>query len=261
MKRHPEFANRVARRIGKERINISYQELEKWWEELGKACEEYGIVDADQVNCVDEKGFMLGVSQKEHVVMRRKDQVKNPQFNTVDGNHEWVTVIECINASGKAANPMIIFAGKNFMKSWMEGRIKTARYAKSESGWTDDELGHKWLAFFEEENRRPDRKWQLLLMDGHGSHLTFSFLRFALAHYILPFVLIPHTSHLTSPLDVAIFSFLQLSYSRTLDNELRERRDIKKNRFSYYFREARKNTYTPDRIKKAFEVSRMWPVD
>ncbi|KAH8930359.1 hypothetical protein BT69DRAFT_1291902 [Atractiella rhizophila] len=113
-----------------------------WWEEQGKACEEYGIVDADQVNCVDEKGFMLGVSPKEHVVMRRKDQVKNPQFvmgeNTVDGN------------------PVL---------------------------------------------------------------------------------------------------------SQKLDNKLRERRDIKKKRFSYYFREARKNTYMPDRIKKAFEVSGIWPVD
>ncbi|KAH8930499.1 hypothetical protein BT69DRAFT_1327792 [Atractiella rhizophila] len=91
MKGHPEFANQVARWIGKERINILYPELEKWWEELGKAWEEYGIVDADQVNCVNGKGFMLEVSQKEHVVVRSKDQVKNPQFIR-DGNHEWVTV-------------------------------------------------------------------------------------------------------------------------------------------------------------------------
>ncbi|KAH8913260.1 hypothetical protein BT69DRAFT_1344899 [Atractiella rhizophila] len=43
MKRHPEFADQVARRIGKERINISYQELEKWWEELGRLAKNMGL--------------------------------------------------------------------------------------------------------------------------------------------------------------------------------------------------------------------------
>ncbi|KAH8913926.1 DDE-domain-containing protein, partial [Atractiella rhizophila] len=218
--RHPELANRVAHRISRECVNVSARDIEEWAEELKKVCKEYEIKQADQFWNFDEKRFMLGVAQKTQVVVRRGEAGRDATF-IQDGNREWITVVESVNAAGNAAgdtaNPMIIFAGNNLMESWVEDPIKNAHYCVSPSGWTDDKKRLDWLKIWEEETRQDDGKWRLLLMDGHGSHLTIDFLQYALDHHVLPFCLIPHTTHLVQPLDVALFSSLQHNYSKALD--------------------------------------------
>ncbi|KAH8915073.1 hypothetical protein BT69DRAFT_1230829 [Atractiella rhizophila] len=135
--RHPELANRVARSISRQSVNVSARDIEEWAEELKKVCKEYEIEQADQFWNFDEKGFMLGVAQKTRVVVRRGEAGRDATF-IQDGNREWITVVESVNAAGDTANPMIIFAGNNLMESWVEDPIKNAHYCVSPSGWTDD---------------------------------------------------------------------------------------------------------------------------
>jgi hypothetical protein len=52
-------------------------------------------------------------------------------------------------------------------------------------------------------------RYQLLIYDGHGSHCTSEFLAHTIEHKILAFVLVPHSLHLTKPLDATIFSPLK----------------------------------------------------
>ena len=50
------------------------------------------------------------------------------------GNREWVTVIECTNASGWALPPYVIFKGKVFIESWFDGLPEDWRFEVSPNG-------------------------------------------------------------------------------------------------------------------------------
>src|SRR5271170_1385657 len=50
--------------------------------------------------------------------------------------------------------------------------------------------------------KKTDAGYRLLILDGHGSHVTGEFLGYCIQHKIVLLVLPPHTSHLTQPLDV-----------------------------------------------------------
>lgn len=58
---------------------------------------------------------------------------------------------------------------------------------------------------------------RLLILDGHGSHLTPDFLLYAVEHNIVVLTLPAHTSHVLQPLDVGLFASLQRYYSDELD--------------------------------------------
>ncbi|KAF8251780.1 DDE-domain-containing protein, partial [Wilcoxina mikolae CBS 423.85] len=57
----------------------------------------------------------------------------------------------------------------------------------------------------------------LLLLDGYGSHCTKEFLDFCDDHYIIPFCLPPHTTHLLQPLDVVCFQPYKYFHAEAVD--------------------------------------------
>jgi hypothetical protein len=93
------------------------------------------------------------------------------------GNREWVTLIKCINASGWVLPPCVIFKGKVFVESWFEGLLDDWRFEVSQKGWTSDEITLRWLEklFIPSTSSRTKGKYRLLILDGHGSHLTPKF--------------------------------------------------------------------------------------
>lgn len=111
-------------------------------------------------------------------------------------------------ADGSALPPSLIYqaAGNDVQASWVED-IKleehSAHFATSPSGWTNDELGVAWLEqIFERCTKaKAGRKWWLLIVDGHGSHLTMDWIRYLDTHRILMAILPPHSTHTLQPLD------------------------------------------------------------
>ena len=69
----------------------------------------YGIIDQDVSN-FDETGFMMGVASTSKVVTS-SDTVGRATV-VQPGNREWVTTIECVNASGWCIPPFVILSGK-----------------------------------------------------------------------------------------------------------------------------------------------------
>jgi hypothetical protein len=92
------------------------------------------------------------------------------------GNREWVTLIECINFTGWALPPCIIFKGKVYIQGWYEDieLPRDSRIEVSSNGWTTDEIGLRWLKniFIPYTSSYTTGKYRLLILDGHGSHLT-----------------------------------------------------------------------------------------
>ena len=127
------------------------------------------------------------------------------------GNHKWATAIETISASGWALPPCIILKGKVFIESWFDNLPDDWRIEVSPNGWTSDEIGIQWLEklFIPSTIARTKGKYRLLILDGHGSHLTPKFDEICNQNDIIPICMPAHSLHLLQPLDIGCFAVLK----------------------------------------------------
>ena len=94
---------------------------------------------------MDEKGFMMGVTQRTHVLIPIQQK---QAFIRQDDNREWISVIECVQEgnSAKAIAPFIIFKGKRQQSTqWDSIQDTDIKIATSEKGQTDKKLTLNWL--------------------------------------------------------------------------------------------------------------------
>ena len=118
----------------------------------------------------------------------------------------------------------IIFKGKVHIEGWYQDEAlpKDWRIEVSPNGWTNDQIGLKWLQniFIPATNGgRTTGKYRLLVLDGHGSHLTPQFDQICSENDIIPICMPPHSSHLLQPLDVGCFSPLKRAYGCLVENK------------------------------------------
>jgi hypothetical protein len=71
---------------------------------------------------------------------------------------------------------------------------------------------HTW------EKASDGRDWRLIILDGHGSHVTMAFFEYYLKHKILVMVYPPHSTHTLQPLAVVMFKPLSDECSNQLIN-------------------------------------------
>jgi hypothetical protein len=131
------------------------------------------------------------------------------------------------------------------------------RFSTSTSGWTSDNHAYEWLTtLFEPETHRNDEKRRLLLLDGHGSHLTARFIAFCLDRNIDLVCLPPHTSHLLQPLDVGIFSPLKRAFSAEIEKLFRlDTRRVPRIEWTEAYITARAKAFTSRNIESLFRAS------
>ena len=177
--------------------------------------EEYGILDEDVYN-FDETGFAMGVARAGSSKVVTASTSVGCIMVIQPGNCKWVTVIECINASGWALPPFVILEGKVHLTAWYKTTIPSDwTITVSENGWTNDALGFQWIQHFDKWTKQcTTGKYRLLILDGHGSHATPEFDQFCSDNQIITLCMPPHTSHLLQPLDVACFSPVKKAYGQ-----------------------------------------------
>ncbi|KAH6417832.1 hypothetical protein HBI59_250890 [Parastagonospora nodorum] len=122
--------------------------------------------------------------------LERRGQPKTVQ----QGNREWTTVIQGVNATGWAIPPFIIFKGRHHLSN----------------GWTINELGLQWLKHFDEHTkRRVIGAYRLLIIDSYESYDLLEFQQYCKDNKIITICMPPHSSHLLQPLDVGCFAPLK----------------------------------------------------
>ncbi|SCO92426.1 uncharacterized protein FRV6_16554 [Fusarium oxysporum] len=136
---------------------------------------KYGIRSDDIYN-FDETGFMMGMIASGMVVTgaERRGRPKSVQ----PGSREWITVIQAINAEGRAIPPFIIGAGQYHLANWYRESNLPGDWATatSQNGWTDNEIGLEWLKHFDRcTSKRSNSRYRLLILDGHESHHSADF--------------------------------------------------------------------------------------
>ena len=176
-----------------------------------------------------------------------------------------LTIIEEICASGEMPiPPMIIIQGKHHMHSWYtEGLKGNELVVLSEKGFTNNELGLRWLNHFIEHTRAgPDQPWLMLLMDNHGSHDTLEFVQLARKNHVLPFSFPAHLTHVMQPLDVGVFQPYKHWHNQAVQRAL-VNLDFEYNIASFLRDLAgiRKLTFKSRTIKSAYRKAGIWPID
>ena len=118
----------------------------------------------------------------------------------------------CIRANGDALPPGLIYkaAQGNVRSTWVED-IKAGKHeifvTSSPSGWTNNDIGLAWLeqVFDRYTKKKARRSYRLLILDGHGSHLTMEFIEYCYRSKIILAIFPPHSTHTLQPLDVVMF--------------------------------------------------------
>lgn len=262
IKRHDEIKTCYSRRYHYQRAKCEDPKVvQEWFRLVQITILQHGIAMEDIYN-FDETGYAMGLTSTQKVVTRGslygKRQVLQP------GNREWVTSIECINSQGWVLPPCIIFKGSIHIEGWyQESKLPSNwRIEVSPNGWTSDEIGLRWLqnVFIPETNGRMVGKHRLLVLDGHGSHLTPEFDRVCHENNIIPICMPAHSSNYCQPLDVSCFAPLKKAYGDLVQKQMRHGfNHIDKLDFLEAYPDARKRAFTPNTIKNGFRVSGLVP--
>jgi hypothetical protein len=261
-KRRPEVKSRFARKINRQRALCEDPRIiSQWFDKLQKTKDQWGIQDEDIYN-FDETGFAMGLIATTKVVSRA--EMPGKPWLIQPGNREWVTTIECVNTRGWSVPSTIIFKGKVHIEGWFEeGAIPgNWRIEMSTNGWTTDAIGLRWLkeVFIPATNERTRGGYRLLVLDGHGSHLTPDFDRTCKENNIIPLCMPAHSSHLLQPLDVGCFGPLKRAYGKLIEQKGRlGYNHIDKLDFLKAYPAAHQEVFTTENIQSGFRATGILP--
>jgi hypothetical protein len=247
----------------------SGEKYKVYFQHLGGKIDLYEVEPEHTYN-MDEKGFLIGVVGRQKRIFSKR-LFKKKQFKQMlqDGNREWISLLACICADGTALPPALIYAAdsKNIQDTWVEDvRVgeHMAFFGVSGSGWSNHSLGLAWLQQVFERFTAPKarRKYRLLLVDGHGSHLTEEFLEYCHGHKILLGIYPPHSTHTLQPLDVVMFKPLSTAFSKKLATRLHKHQGlvpITKADFFGLFWDAWVSSFTAKNIFSSFKATGVHP--
>jgi hypothetical protein len=273
VKRYPEALIRSwSTGLDRNRHNADSEAKYKlYFQLLHEKIEKYRVEPQHTYN-MDEKGFLLGITGRSKRVFNRPLYMSRQVRQALqDGSREWISTLACICADGSTVDQALVYKSdaETLQSSWVEeidGNHHRAFITSSTSGWSNNQIGIGWLVqvFDRCTKEKAQRSYRLLIVDGHGSHLTMDFIDYCDRNRILLAIFPPHSTHTLQPLDVCIFKSLSAAYSNELTKHLHNSQGLstvaKRDFFSLFWK-AWVTTATPQLIKRAFECTGIWPPD
>ena len=131
----------------------------------------------------------------------------------------------------------------------------------SKKGWTNGEISAEWMKHFDEQTTEKTKgRWHLLLVDGHNSHYTQSFLEYAASHWFYVLCYPAHGTHVYQGLDIVVFDVLKLYWMQAKEKWEREKRTtIDETNFLEIYGAAHMKAPTPKTIRMMFEKTGVVP--
>ena len=140
IKRRPELRTRYNQRITYQRANQEDPKVVRSWvETVHEAIQEHDIHEDDIWN-FDETGFAMGLCTTSKVITA-VERSERP-CTVIQGNREWVTIIECVSSKGILIPAAIILKGKEHQAAWYEEDNLPLdwRLTNSPNGWTTNAI-------------------------------------------------------------------------------------------------------------------------
>jgi hypothetical protein len=263
VQRRPELKMRFSRVYDFQRALCENPEtIDAWFRLVENMRGKYGIQDCDFYN-FDETGFMMGMIQPIMVVTgsERRGRAKSVQ----PGNREWSTAICCVNGEGWSLPPFLLVQGAYHLAHWYTETDLPRDWVlrTTINGWTNNEIALEWIKHFDKyTGSRTKGAYRMLVLDGHGSHLSAEFETYCKDHNIITLCLPAHSSHITQPLDVGCFGPLKRAYGREINAFIKAHiNHITKVEFLIAFKAAYKASMTESNIKGGFRGAGLVPFD
>lgn len=99
-------------------VYISHELVNYYFEQLNQLFLENHYLPSVIYN-MDASGFSLGSTGNNKVIVSEVTHKELRKFKKIPGCQEWITSMECINASGVTLPPCLIFKAKNTNSSWL----------------------------------------------------------------------------------------------------------------------------------------------
>jgi hypothetical protein len=230
-------------------------------------------IEAKNLYNMDEKGMMIG-KIKAHKRIFTSASVKNGKILGAceDGNRDWITLLSTICADGSWHRPLLIYPAQSHdvHDSWVHvvnWETDDVSFTASDTGWTNNKIGIEWLKHFIEITKAKMTKttdYRMLVLDGHGSHLTTKFFELCHKNRIILAVFPPYSTYRLQPLDIGMFRLFAIAYSDRLIQWMADRLGINqytKRHFFEVFWPAHLQSFTSSNILSAWSKSGIWPMD
>ncbi|TFY73539.1 hypothetical protein EWM64_g10473, partial [Hericium alpestre] len=213
---------------------------------------------------MDEKGIQRGGGRKLQAIKYFVSRGRRPKYKLRSANLELVTIIECVCADGSSLQPGFVFSGKEFQSDWFDVHPDIV-ISMLPNGWTDEFICTEWFrqSFIPQTKAHTESSAPiLLLVDGHGSHVTAEMRRLAMDNNIHLFCLPPHTTHRLQPLDVGVFGPLQTEWQNRCNEVLAETgSEVARGDLVREYCQVREKKFTAETILKAWHSSGLNPID
>lgn len=161
-KRHPELKARMNRAIALERHNNSiYNKVVHWFEVIEPELRRPDVLPENVYN-MDKTGIMLSKLSSVKILVERDDR---RNYRAAGEKRTMVTSTECVSASGKYLNPMIIWPASTHRSNWTVHPTPGWAYALSKLGYNNSFISLEWIkqVFDLQTNARANGKLRILI--------------------------------------------------------------------------------------------------
>jgi hypothetical protein len=195
-RRHPELVLRVAQGLDTNRAkNLNARIVATFYNNLQELLDKHQykpsqIWNTDETSCQASRNGGGRVFAK--IGSKYVRQI-------IPNEREHVIVLTCINSNGEYIPNLYIFKGKQRKDEYIRKCEPGAVYAMQKKAWMSGYIFYKWLDHFfrnlELRGGISQIKRHLLILDGHGSHVTLDVILKAREHGLDMLTLPSHTSH------------------------------------------------------------------
>ncbi|XP_045213569.1 uncharacterized protein LOC123564232 [Mercenaria mercenaria] len=233
--------------------------LDAYFKELDSVLKKHGLMDKpENIWNVDESGLLM--EHRPTNVLCEKGSV--PQAVT-SSRGQTVTIIAAGSAVGNRVPPYYIFPGKRWKSDFLDGACPGSAGTMSDSGWSNSLIFLDYLKMHFSKYVPASNEPVLLMFDGHKSHVNMTLKEWGESRNLVFFVIPPHTSHITQPLDVGCFGPMKRAYHSECQAYMRRTPGLQINKLNIaeLSGKAYNKAVTPANLIAAFKKSGIYPIN
>lgn len=219
LKRHPEISQRVAQVLTTARVAATEEKIRAWFARVSKYLEENNLLeileDPTRIFNCDESAFFL--CPKGLGVLTSKG-TKTVYVTSGNNEKENLTLSLGASASGKLMPIFALFPYKRMQKHILDKYPKDWAIGKSDNGWMTCQTFYEYIVnvFYPFLVKEKIKLPVILFIDGHSSHLSLVLSEFCKDKGIILIALLPNSTHIMQPMDVAVFRPLKTAWKNAV---------------------------------------------
>lgn len=196
--RHHELSMRVAANVKRLRAGLTREMVQEYFINLKNELEDVPathIFNFDETNLTDDPG-------QSKIITRRGTKYANRILNSSKSS---VSLMFCGSADGDILPPFVVYKSTQLWTTWCQGGPTGTKYNHTPSGWFDGATFTAWIRDLVVPHLRKLPGKKVLIGDNLASHFSISALELLSENDIILICLPPNTTHITQPLDKAVF--------------------------------------------------------